>query len=50
MSDHGDMITLVIGIAAVAAFGALASRYGAEQRPGFNERPEPRGFHHYGLR
>jgi hypothetical protein len=44
------MITLGIGIAALAAFGVLSARFGAEQRPGFNERPEPRGPHHYGLR
>ena len=41
MSDHMDMITLVIGIAAVGAVGALGSRFGAESRPGFDERPEP---------
>jgi hypothetical protein len=50
MSDHVDMITLVIGIAATAAFGALSARYGKEQRPGFDERPESRESHHYGLR
>ena len=42
MSDHVSMIILITGIAAVGAFGALASRYGADTRPGFDERPEPR--------
>jgi hypothetical protein len=42
MSDHMDMITLITGLAAAGAFGALAARFGAEQRPGFDERPEPR--------
>jgi hypothetical protein len=42
MSDNTDMITLVIGIAAVGAVGALGSRFGADSRPGFDERPEPR--------
>jgi len=41
MSDHMNMIILLIGIAAVGAIGALGSRYGAESRPGFDERPEP---------
>ena len=41
MSDHVDMFTLIAGIAAVSAFGALASRFGVESRPGFDERPEP---------
>jgi hypothetical protein len=41
MSDNTDMITLIIGIAAVGAVGALGSRFGAESRPGFDERPEP---------
>jgi hypothetical protein len=41
MSDHVDMFILITGIAAVSAFGALATRYGAETRPGFDERPEP---------
>jgi len=41
MSDHVDMLILITGIAAMGAFGALASRFGAESRPGFDERPEP---------
>jgi hypothetical protein len=41
MSDHVDMF-LFISLAGAAAFGALAARYGAEQRPGFDERPESR--------
>ena len=41
MSDTESMFS-IIGIAAVSAIGALAARYGVEQRPGFNERPEPR--------
>ena len=41
MSDHVDMFILITGIAEVGAFGALASRFGAESRPGFDERPEP---------
>ncbi|HEY3019894.1 MAG TPA: hypothetical protein VGJ32_06855 [Solirubrobacteraceae bacterium] len=36
------MIILFTGLAAAGAFGALAARFGAEQRPGFDERPEPR--------
>ena len=32
----------VRALAAAGAFGALAARYGAEQREGFDERPEPR--------
>jgi hypothetical protein len=34
------MIILLSLIAAVA-LAALATRYGAESRPGFDERPEP---------
>jgi hypothetical protein len=49
MTVHMNMITFTIGIAAVAVFGALSARYGVEQRPGFDERPE-RSPHHYGLR
>jgi len=49
MSDHVSMLIITIGIAATAAFGALAARFGAEQRPGFDERLESRGPHHYGL-
>jgi hypothetical protein len=30
--------SIVIGIAAVGAFGGLVSKFGAEDRPGFNER------------
>ena len=37
-------------IAASAVFGVLAARFGVEQRPGFDERPEALGPHHYGLR
>jgi hypothetical protein len=36
------MFTLLSGLAAVGAFSALAARFGAEQRSGFDERPEPR--------
>jgi hypothetical protein len=50
MSDHVDMLILILSIAGTAAVGALATRYGAEQRPGFDERPESRSPHHYGLR
>ena len=39
MVDHEDMLIL-FSIAGATAFGALAARYGAEQRPGFDERPE----------
>jgi hypothetical protein len=46
MSDHVSMLTIITGIAAVGALGALASRFGAETRPGFDERPEPR-MHRY---
>jgi hypothetical protein len=42
MSDHVSMLSFIIGVAAVGAFGVLASRFGAETRPGFDERPEPR--------
>ena len=34
------MLTLISLIAA-AALGPIALRYGAESRPGFDERPEP---------
>jgi len=50
MSDPKNMITILTGIAASAAFGLLAARFGAEQRPGFDERPEAYAPHHYGLR
>jgi hypothetical protein len=40
MSDHASMIFLLSTIGAVAV-GALALRYGAESRPGFDERREP---------
>jgi hypothetical protein len=50
MSDHVDMLTLILTLLGTGAFGALAARYGAEQRPGFDERPETLGTHHYGLR
>jgi hypothetical protein len=32
------LITIALGTAAVGAFGALALRFGAEDRPGFDER------------
>ena len=41
MSDTESMFS-IITVAAISAFGALAARYGVEQRPGFDERPEPR--------
>jgi hypothetical protein len=50
MSDHMDMLTIILSIAGTAAFGALATRFGVEQRPGFDERPESRSPAHYGLR
>ena len=50
MSDHVDMLTLILTLAGTAAFGVLAARYGVEQRPGFNERPETLGSHQHGLR
>jgi len=42
MSDHLSMFTIITGLAAAGAFGALAARFGTEQRPGFDERPESR--------
>jgi hypothetical protein len=42
MVDHMDMIAFLTGLAALGAIGALAARYGAEQREGFDERPLPR--------
>jgi hypothetical protein len=33
---------IITSIAGAMAFGALAARFGAEQRPGFDERREPR--------
>jgi hypothetical protein len=30
--------SIAVGIAAVAAFGGLVSKFGVEDRPGFNER------------
>ena len=50
MSDHVGMFTIIIAIAGTAAVGGLATRFGAEQRPGFDERPEAPSSHHYGLR
>jgi hypothetical protein len=50
VSDHVSMLIIIIAIAGTAAFGALAARFGVEQRPGFDERPEALGPHHYGLR
>ena len=41
MSDHMSMLSILTGIVAVGAIGALASRFGADSRPGFDERPEP---------
>jgi hypothetical protein len=49
MSDPMNMIILT-GIAISAALGILAARFGVEQRPGFDERPEAYSPHHYGLR
>jgi hypothetical protein len=49
MSDHMDMLMILLTLAGTAAVGGLASRYGVEQRPGFDERPEP-SSHRYGLR
>ena len=49
MTVHMSIIILIAGIAGITAFGALSARYGVEQRPGFDERPE-RSPHHYGLR
>jgi hypothetical protein len=46
MSDTSGMFILITGIAAMGVFGALASRFGAETRPGFDERPEPQ-MHRY---
>jgi len=43
-------MTIIIITAATAAFGALAARFGVEQRPGFDERPELDIPRHYGLR
>jgi len=50
MSDHLSMLMIITGIAASAAFGALAARFGVEQRPGFVERPEALQPHSHGLR
>jgi hypothetical protein len=30
--------SIALGVAAVGVFGGLVSRFGAEDRPGFNER------------
>jgi hypothetical protein len=49
MSDHVGMLIILLTIAGTATVGALATRYGVEQRPGFDERPE-RSSHRYGLR
>jgi hypothetical protein len=46
MSDHVSMLSIITGIAALGAFGALAARFGADTRPGFDERPEPQ-MHRY---
>jgi hypothetical protein len=32
------IITIALGTAALGAFGALAAMFGAEDRPGFDER------------
>jgi hypothetical protein len=34
------MVTLIAVLVAAAAIGPLALRYGADSRPGFDERPE----------
>ena len=47
MSDHVSMLSIITGIAAVGAFGALASRFGVETRPGFDERPDSQQLHRY---
>jgi hypothetical protein len=41
MSDNGHMITLLaiaVPAAVLGAFGALSLKYGADSRPGFDER------------
>jgi hypothetical protein len=41
MSDNDHMITLLaiaVPLTVIAAFGALAMKYGADTRPGFDER------------
>jgi hypothetical protein len=38
MSDHVLMITLIAIIAGLTVFGALATKYGEDTRPGFDER------------
>jgi hypothetical protein len=41
MSDNGHMITLIaiaVPLAVWGAFGVLALKFGAESRPGFDER------------
>lgn len=35
-------MTALLSAAAALVLGPLALRYGAESRPGFDERPEPR--------
>jgi hypothetical protein len=32
------LITIALGTAVLGAFGALSMKFGAEDRPGFNER------------
>ena len=38
MSDHVLMITLIAITAGLIVVGALGSKYGADSRPGFDER------------
>ena len=33
------LISIALAVAAFGAFGALSAKFGAEDRPGFNERP-----------
>lgn len=40
MTDHVGMLILASILTGFALFEALAYRYGAESRPGFDERPE----------
>jgi hypothetical protein len=38
MSDHALMITLIAITVGLGVVGALATRYGTDTRPGFDER------------
>lgn len=40
MTDHVGMLILALILTGFALFEALAYRYGAESRPGFDERRE----------